>query len=417
MPVVTCPKCPTKLKVPDGVSGNTKCPKCGTVFPVAPAPAFEVVDDAPPPKPAAPRPAPKPAPKAAAMEPDFEVVDEKPKKRVTADEDDDEPRRKKKRNDDDDDDDDDGPRARKKRGTKTKRRTRYEDDGDDDWQPQARNGGPFAKGKTGALLLGISFWLNLGAYGLLALYALIAWVMVNGSSSSGPSSSSRGSSSGDGDGSFLDVIVILPGLLGLGAWIVGTVGSSIAIAGPQKARGMAITATVFAALHLILTGVTFSNLQDGIGSFGRSVPGVGKIAWIVVASTLPTLDTFLPMLFYQSKGINGDYVIALLAAVCEAGRLIFMLLTLKALAGAARDYEAAEKAQFGLMTTVMILGGVALAALLVAILLREGGFKSIGTYANLAVATVFLMYLAYTFMMLGPALAAMQTKDACARRS
>jgi hypothetical protein len=30
---------------------------------------------------------------------------------------------------------------------------------------------------------------------------------------------------------------------------------------------------------------------------------------------------------------------------------------------------------------------------------------------------VFLMYLAYTFMMLGPALAATMTKDACHRRS
>ena len=353
------------------------------------------------------------------MEPDFEVVDEKPKKRVTADEDDDEPRRKKKRydDDDDDDDDDDRPRARKKRGTKTKRRTRYEDDGDDDWQPQARNGGPFAKGKTGALLLGISFWLNLGAYGLLALYALIFWVMVNGSSSSGPSSSSRGSSSGDGDGSFLDVMVILPGLLGLGAWIVGTVGSSIAIAGPQKARGMAITATVFAGLHLILTGVTFSNLQDGLGGFGRSLPGVGKIAWIVVASTLPALDTFLPMLFYQSKAINGDYIVALLAAICEAGRLIFMLLTLKALAAAARDYEAAGRAHMDVIVVALVLGGVALLTLFVAILLREGGFKSISTYANLAGATFFLMYLGYTFMMLLPALVALEIKDACARRS
>ncbi len=418
MPVVTCPKCPTKLKVPDGVSGNTKCPKCGTVFPVAPAPAFEVVDDAP--KPAAPRPAPKPAPKAAAIEPDFEVVDEKPKKRVTAD-DDDEPRRKKKRDDDDDDDDDDDrPKARKKRGTKTKKRTRYEDDGDDDWQPQARNGGPFAKGKTGALLLSISFWLNLAAYGLLALYALIFWIMVNGSSSSGPSPS-RGGRSGDGDGggdgSFMDVLVILPGLLGLGAWIVGTVGSSIAIAGPPKARGMAITATVFAALHLILTGVTFNNLQDGLGGVGRSLPGVGKIAWIVVASTLPALDTFLPMLFYQSKAINGDYIVALLAAVCEAGRLIFMLLTLKALAAAARDYEAAGRAHMDVIVVGLVLGGVALLALFVAILLREGGFKSASTYANLAGATFFLMYLGYTFMMLLPALVALEIKDACARRS
>ena len=54
----------------------------------------------------------------------------------------------------------------------------------------------------------------------------------------------------------------------------------------------------------------------------------------------------------------------------------------------------------------------------------EEVFRQLGAHRHLAlylagaiVATVFLMYLAYTFMMLGPALAAMQTKDACARRS
>ena len=428
MPVVNCPKCPTKLKIPDGVSGNTKCPKCSTVFPVASAPAFEVVDaPAPAPKPAAPRPAaqpaPKPAPKPAAIEPDFEVLDEKPKKRVTSDDDDDDDDdrpRKKKRRDDEDDEDDDEPRGRKKRGGKARKKRRYEDDDEDDWQPRRGGGGEFAKAKSGAMLIGVSFWLNLGTYGLLALYALIAWVMVNGSSSgssSSSSSSSRGSSSGDSDGSFMDVMVILPGLIGLGAWIVGTVGSSIAIAGPRKSRGMAITATVFAGLHLVLTAVTFSNLQDGLGGFGRSLPGVGKVGWIVVASTLPVLDTFVPTLFYASRGITSDYAFALLAAVCEAGRLVFMLLTLKALAAAARDYDSAEKTQISLLTAVSIVGGVALLTLLMAVLLRECGFKSIGTYLNLGVATVFLMYLAYTFMMLGPALAAMQTKDACARRT
>src|SRR4051812_48882884 len=78
VPVLTCPKCPTKLKVPDGVSGNTRCPKCGTVFPIV-KPAFEVVEEAPRPAPA-PKPAPKstsaPAPKPAARQADFEVVDE-----------------------------------------------------------------------------------------------------------------------------------------------------------------------------------------------------------------------------------------------------------------------------------------------------------------------------------------------------
>ena len=70
-----------------------------------------------------------------------------------------------------------------------------------------------------------------------------------------------------------------------------------------------------------------------------------------------------------------------------------------------------------LLTAVSIVGGVALVMLLMAVVLYEGKFKSLSTLMNLGLGTVFLMYLAYTFMMLGPALAAMQTKDACARRS
>jgi hypothetical protein len=205
-------------------------------------------------------------------------------------------------------------------------------------------------------------------------------------------------------------------LVGLGAWIVGIIGTAFAIGGPTKSRGMAITATVFAGIHIILMGVTFSNLQDGLGFF-RGVPGLGKIAWIIVSSTLPTLNVFLPTLFYSSRSINGDYIITLLAAICEALRLVFMLMTLKAMSEAARDYDAAERSHFSLMTAILVVGGVALGSLLMAVLLREGGFKSMSTIGNLAVLTVFLMYLAYTFMMLNPALAATMTKDACHRRS
>jgi hypothetical protein len=403
VPVLTCPKCPTKLKVPDGVSGNTRCPKCGTVFPVV-KPAFEVVENEPAQKPASkavPKiapPPPPPPPKSVPAKPDFEVVEE--------DEEEDRPRKKRR------DEDDDG-RSRKK---KKKKRYYEDDDFEDDWQPRSGGGGGgmYGKGKTGALLMGISFWLNLGAYGLLALYSLIAWMLINGSSSSS-SSSSRGG--GDGDGSFLDILVILPGLIGLGAWIVGLVGCSFAIAGPRSARGLAITATVFAGLHLILVGVTFGTLQEGLGPVGRGLPGLGKVAWIAVASTLPVLDMFLPMVFYQSKAIDGDFVVALLAGICEAGRLIAMLFALKALASAARDYDASERSGYGVMIVFGVLGGVALISLLVVILLREGKFTSLSTVANLSLATVFLMYLGYTLMMLSPAMAAMATKDACDRRS
>jgi hypothetical protein len=383
------------------------------VFPVKTQPAFEVVEDAPAQKPAPS--ARKPAPKAE--DPDFEVIDD----------DDDKPKKKTKSADDgktkvvvvfvdgdDDDDDDDDGGSRKKRKKKKKRRR---DDDDDDWYPQGGGGGgAFGKGRTASLLMSISFWLNLGAFGILALYMLIGWVAGNSlSSSSSSPRSSRGG--GDGDGSIMDIIVILPGLVGLGAWIVGLVGTAFAIAGPAKARGMAITSTVFASIHLVLAGVTFSNMQEGLGSVGRSLPGVGKIAWVFIASTLPAINSFLPMLFYQSRLINGEYIITFLAAVCEALRLVFMLMTLKAMAEAAKDYDAAEKSHFSLMTALLILGGVLIGTLLMVVLLAEGGFKSIKTVMNLLLGTVFLMYLAYTFMMVGPALAGLQTKDACNRRS
>ena len=444
MPVVTCPKCPTKLKVPDGASGNTKCPKCGTMFSVS-APAagsgFEVVDDKPaapsaPAKPAAPaagsRPVMKPLPQKA-EEPDFEEVDEKPKKRSRDDDDDDDdddrPRKKKRRDDDDDDDDDeprskkkkrsrddddddddDDDRPRKKKGKKKKRASRYDDEDDDDWQPKASSkGAAFKKAKTGAQLMSISFWLNLGAYGVLALYALIMWIgyLSASSGSSSSSSSRRGSSSGDG--SFLDIVVMLPGLVGLGAWIVGLVGTSFAIAGPKKARAMAITATVFAGVHLLLTGVTFSNMQDGVGV---PLPGLRKLGWIAMATTLWAVDALLPTLFYFSKALDGDLSLAVLAGICEIGRLVFMLLTLKALASAARDNDAAEKSQSGVMMASFITGGAAIVSLLVFILLYEAKSSSL---VHLGFLTMVLIFVGYTFMMLPAAMAAMQTRDACDR--
>ncbi|QJW94352.1 zinc ribbon domain-containing protein [Frigoriglobus tundricola] len=458
MPVVTCPKCPTRLKIPDGVSGNTRCPKCGTIFPVVAtpqagtgtkpafgsgvAPAFgsgaAPVQQPPP----APKPAPQPAPKPPAAptptrtpaakppveEPDFEIVEKKSKKRVTVEEDDERPRKKKRYDgyDDDgydDEDDDDEPRVRKNRYNKPKKKkkSRYDDDEDDDYrQPKSGARAAFSKGKIGALLISISFWLNLATYGMLSLYALLVWLLLIAATSSSPSS--RGGMGGGGGGgeSLGEVLVVLPGLLGLGAWIVGVIGCSFSIAGPAKARGMAITATVLSGVHLVLMGVTFSNLHGGAGGgFGPARGmgvGIGSGAWLAVSSALPVLDTFLPVLFYQSKVISGDYIIALLAAVCEVARLFFMLYTLKAMAAAARDYEVAEKAQFGILVAAFVIGSVAIALLVLFILLSEGGV-GLKTALHLGAVAILLTLLAYTFMMLSPALTALQTRDACDRRS
>ncbi len=418
MPVVTCPNCPTKLKVPDGAKGNVKCPKCTTIFPVGtptPAAAFEVVDDSPPrpapaSKPAAPLPKPSPVQAASADDhEDFEVIDEKPKK-------------KKRAADEDDDEEDEKPKKKKK-----KKRAADEDD-DEDWRPRpgSNKRGAFAKGKVGALLLSISCWLNLGAFGLLALYVLIAWVGLIVATNSTPSTSSsppppRSERSGERESgidgaAILDLIAVLPGLAGLGAWTVGLVGCGFAIAGPPRARGMAITATVFATIHLVLLGITFDNMQGGMGE-ARGLPGVGKLNWIVVASILPAKDTFLPTLIskYTRPMLESSfYLVALAAAICELLRLVFILQTLRLTADAAGDGYAAEKANFSAKLVYLIAGVVPLVVLVM--LFVTGLFKGSGR-AHTVFLTMLGLYGAYAFMMLNPAMAALQTKTACDRRS
>ena len=177
---------------------------------------------------------------------------------------------------------------------------------------------------------------------------------------------------------------------------------------------MAITATVFAFVHLVMVGVTFEGLSGKSNSLGSSVPGLGKAAWLAVASTLPALDAFLPMVFYDSQSMSTNYIIGVIAAACEVGRLLTAMFLLKAMALAARDFQASERSGYGIMIVLGVIGGVAILALFVVILLREGKFTSISTVLNLALGTVFLMYLAYTLMMLSPAIGAMATKDACA---
>ena len=177
MPLVACPKCATTLKIPDGASGNVKCPKCTNIFPVAAKPTaasgFEVLEGGQA-KPAAPKPAQRPEP----LEPDFEVVDEpKPKRKAAAsadDDDDDRPRSKRRRDYDDDDDDDNRPRKKKK-----KRRDYDDDEDDDDWRPSpSRGGGGMGNAKVGTLLVSISFWFYFSLYALGTFLIFLLWVGV-----------------------------------------------------------------------------------------------------------------------------------------------------------------------------------------------------------------------------------------------
>lgn len=379
MPVVACPKCPTQLKIPDGASGNVKCPKCGTIFPVVaskPATAFEIVDAIP---------APKPNQKTALADDsdDFEVVDEKPRKKRARDwededDEDDRPRSKKRRRDEDDEDD--SPRKKKKK------RRDYDDDYGDGWpQPKPKPAG-FGPAKTGALLLGIGAWTYMGTFGLLALLSLIAWA---------------GNERPGG-------IMVLAGLVGLSNWVLSLVGLGFCIAGPERARGTAIAATVVSAIHLVLLVVCFETRNDVYDQLG-----IGDSAWAVLATGVTSLNSAVPLLMYHSQAFSGGFLVTLIAGGCEVARLILIVLTLKKLALAARS-AAADRAGPAVVAVAGVCGGVALAALLITVLIAESGITRAGIH--LAAAVSLLSYVAYAFMTMAPALLAKDTKDALAAR-
>jgi hypothetical protein len=404
------------MKVPDGSRGNTRCPKCGTIFPInKPAPAFEVVEDAPAQVPAAQAPAEAPQPGSrpvtkvaqseaeakAAEEPDFEIVegqptkrdDEEPrkKKKWDEDDDDDEPKARKKKKwdeDDDDDDDDEYDRSRKK---KKKKKRRYEDE---EWQPSYARRDAFAKAKIGALLISISLWLYLGSLGVMALFVLINWA----------------------GGELSSDVMVLPGLVGLGNWIVAAVGLGFCIAGPHQARGLAIAAVSVAGVHLVLSFLAASERGMGVDAMMGARGRGSSMDWSALVSLLPAVDSLLANLVYNSKAL-GDVILPILGGMCETARIIILMLVLASLASAARDEGAAEMARRGMFINILVIGAAIVVFLLFMVIMRESKFTSLRTVMNMFFAMITLLYIAHTLSMLVPALAAMQTKNACESRA
>jgi LSD1 subclass zinc finger protein len=325
--LLSCPTCRTTLRVPDGSTARVRCPTCNTVF----APASG--QSAPPPPPAAPPVAPfappRPVPIPAPPRPDdAEDQDDRPRRRRADDDDDERPRGRRRGRDGDDDEDEEGDFDRR-------RRRRRRDEEDDDRPVRSAKAG-FAPAKIGALLLAIGFWMNIGVNGTLTLFLVIGWA----------------------GGDLPTALLVLAGVLGLGNWLVSLVGLGFAIAGPSRARGLAIAATAVAAVHLILTFICFARVADGqsVSSGPRGDPsavvttsGFGDLAWLFMCTTLPAFDAFtLPVLVYASS-FFGDVVLATLAGACELARLILIVLTLRSLAEAAKDFKTEAKARLGVL--------------------------------------------------------------------
>ncbi|HEX4606927.1 MAG TPA: hypothetical protein VH092_01855 [Urbifossiella sp.] len=459
MAVVSCPKCTAGLRVPDGSTAAVRCPKCQTVFqppkPKAAGPSFEVVETAPaksaprPTIPARPAPPKPPGRPAAPQEPEFEVVEEAPppsptqKKAFSLDAavrsaetrpsrdnredrtrddrdrgrqrrgDDDRPRDRSRRDRDEDDEDDRRDRRDREEGHEDNRRARsrrddgYEDDDRDrDWdrdpgrdRDRRRKPSPFGIARPAVLVILISLGLYFGGMALHALFLFVAWV----------------------GGVIPNGLMVLTGLLGLAGWLVALVGLGMSIAGPQKARGLAIAATAVAFIHLVLafvvaidkrSGALGSNsvtmlsalnrsdrvtdlnkelikesqsnpngqrakdlraeLADG-GDRGRLGFDEDSIRWHDFVTDLPRLDALIAVLVYHAKGFEY-YLWGLFAGLLELARLVLLGLLLAALARSAKNHSAENAAKFGWIAAPAVVG-VALLVFLLALVMAESSVK------------------------------------------
>ena len=407
MPLVTCPKCPTTLRIPDGSLAAVRCPKCQTVFqPPAPKkPAFEIINESvpsPPPAPPRPKPAgsgefelllnepligPLPLPKPTVPPPP-----PKPEPVVWVDGESNpegrDPRSNPRPRGRGRDEDDRRPRGRGRDEDDSRSRPRNWDERDDDWDREDeldetawrnRKASRLGLARVGLLLILISFACYLGSLGLHALFLFIAW--LGGVIPSG--------------------LIVVTGLFGLTNWAVGLIGIGLTIPGPTRSRGLAIAALAIALIHFVMGFVVASDTKAGahtsqmiefLSGYNReerlaqiqkdlarevaknpkstlakdlkeelaSYSGGGEVTrsalrWGDLTTQIPILDNLINLLVYSSRGFSNSLP-GMFAGVAELARLILLTLLIGSLASVVRSRDAASKARFGMIGACLATG-------------------------------------------------------------
>lgn len=334
------------------------------------------------------------------------------KKIVVVDEDDivEVPRKTQKRDEDDEDYD------RPRRNKKSRRYADDEDDDEEDWQAKPRSKKGHGNARVGMLLLTISSWLYFSLYVLFTLCVFLMLVSyLFAVENPGVRAQTTSRSNLNSIMSAVNAVLVLIGLIGIGNWVVSLVGFSFCIAGPPRTRTTAITTTSIAGVHLLLVGLSYAIPSHMIISISQL--GMQSSSWLIFATTLPFLDSFLPTLVYSSRNIDGEYLVIILAGVCEVVRLIFSLITIRSVAAEAKDYQAAERAQLGIVATSIIVGGGLILMLLVCVMINEADFSNLKAIIGLGLGTFFILCVAYTAMLLVPALTAGSTRSSLSRRN
>ena len=322
-----------------------------------------------------------------------------------------------------------------------------------------RGAARFGPAKVGMLMVSISLWIYLGTYALLALFLLIAWI---------------GASIPSG----LMIVTGLLGLgnwivalIGLGFCIAGPARSrGLAIAATAVAAVHLAMCFVVAnntksayfeyssipAISAMNKFERFTDLMKKIeketdpkrkeslqkelrdlsesesgrnsSSFDDDRPSrrsADDMRWQDLATLMPYSDQLIGVLSYRSKGFS-DYVLSLLSGLIEVARLVLIVLLVGSMARAAKDHDAADRST----VAAFIAGGATIAAMIVIVLVMvildsnkstsvksleeaQKAAKGMMTWAILAELLVYAIHIGSLVM---PALLALQTKNAAARR-
>jgi hypothetical protein len=399
MPVIACPKCQGKLKLPDNMEPRrVKCPNCAAVFMSNEAP--QATGAAPPP-PAKPKPAAgateSKAPRRGGPEKDFDFDDDdrrprarrqpddededRPRRRRTEDdEDEDRPRARRRRDDDEEDDrprrrrseddeEEDRPRARRRQEDdegdyddedRPRRRRRDEDDDyeEDPRRAKKRAAAQLSRAELAAFLNSIALWLAAGSAGVFGL----GWVITS-----------------LGAPEVMGAAALISGLLGLGALGTAAVGYGFAIAGPRKngAFGLAIATAAVTAVQLIL--IIFVVIQSSDSS-PRGMRGSAYQTGFALGSTLAACTTLSPMLALLGMGLGmgggiggGSGLILILMILLEIARYLLFFLYMKAVAGMVKDRNAASSCKSWVIAYSCIAGAVFVLGLVMGLILHSTG--------------------------------------------
>jgi hypothetical protein len=256
-------------------------------------------------------------------------------------------------------------------------------------------------------------------YALLTLYVflLLTGAMTVGDTAGSvrPRNTSTFSNKNSSFGEDLaDLIILTIGLIGLANWIISIVGLGFCCAGPQESRAISIITAVVCCVHLLLVVVTYSISTNSLAGFER-FGGPSNTSMLFFATTMPMVDFFIPSLIYGGQGITGEFIVLILTGICEIIRIFFALLTIRTLANEGKNHTVAGRAQIGIVVTALVVGVGIFVMLLVIVVVREIQFRNIKTLVTILLGSFFLQCLAYTAMLIFPAITAMGARGSLAR--